>query len=71
MAASALAVNNSLLPSQSIFTEVQSIHDTGFFHEFESIMKEGAQSSSSTVRREGSWLRLHGVALMQSLLSSI
>lgn len=32
MAASLLAVN-SLLPSQSIFTEIQSIHETGFFHE--------------------------------------
>lgn len=41
MAASMLAVkNSSLLPSQSIFNEIQSIHDTGFFHEIESISKE-------------------------------
>lgn len=41
MTASLLAVkNNSLLPSQSIFNEIQSIHDTGFFHEIESMSKE-------------------------------
>ena len=41
MTASLLAVKgNSLLPSQSIFNEIQSIHDTGFFHEIESISKE-------------------------------
>lgn len=41
MAASLLTVKNtSLLPSQSIFNEIQSIHDTGFFHEIESISKE-------------------------------
>lgn len=41
MAASLLAVKtNSLLPSQSIFNEIQSIHDTGFFHEMESGAKE-------------------------------
>jgi len=41
MTASLLAVkNNSLLPSQSIFNEIQSIHDTGFFHEMESGGKE-------------------------------
>ena len=43
MAASLLAVN-SLLPSQSIFTEIQSIHDTGFFHE------QQQQWSPQTVR---------------------
>ena len=36
MAASLLAVS-SLLPSQSIFNEIQSIHETGFFHEIQSI----------------------------------
>lgn len=36
MAASLLAVS-SLLPSQSIFNEIQSIHETGFFHEMQSI----------------------------------
>ena len=37
MTASLLAVkNNSLLPSQSILNEIQSIHDTGLFHEIES-----------------------------------
>lgn len=42
MAATALAVNSSLLPSQSIFNEIQSIHETGFFHEIESFAKEEA-----------------------------
>ncbi len=32
--------NNSLLPSQSIFNEIQSIHETGFFHEIETISRE-------------------------------
>ncbi len=32
--------NSSLLPSQSIFNEIQSIHDTGFFHEIESLSRE-------------------------------
>ena len=50
MAASTLAVNSSLLPSQSIFTEVQSIHDTGFFQEIETLLKETAQPSPSPVR---------------------
>lgn len=50
MAASALAVNSSLLPSQSIFMEVQSIHDTGFFQEIESILKESTQHPASSVR---------------------
>ena len=37
MTASLLAVkNNPFLPSQSIFNEIQSIHDTGLFHEIES-----------------------------------
>ena len=37
MTASLLAVkNDSFLPSQSIFNEIQSIHDTGLFHEIES-----------------------------------
>ena len=37
MTASLLSVkNNSFLPSQSIFNEIQSIHDTGLFHEIES-----------------------------------
>ena len=37
MAASLLAVkNNSLQLSQSIFNEIQSIHDTGLFNEIES-----------------------------------
>ena len=27
---------NSLLPSQSLFNEIQSIHETGFFHELDS-----------------------------------
>ena len=37
MTASLHAVkNNSFLPSQSIFNEIQSIHDTGLFHEIES-----------------------------------
>lgn len=41
MTASLLTVkSNSLLPSQSIFNEIQSIHDTGFFHEIESMSKE-------------------------------
>ena len=50
MAATALAVNSSLLPSQSIFNEIQSIHETGFFHEIESFAKEEAAGSLSTVR---------------------
>ena len=37
MTASLLAVkNNSFLPPQSIFNEIQSIHDTGLYHEIES-----------------------------------
>ncbi len=41
MAASLLAMKtSSLLPSQSIFNEIQSIHDTGFFHEMESGAKD-------------------------------
>lgn len=39
MAAPLLAVN-SLLPSQSLFNEIQSIHETGFFHELDSFFKE-------------------------------
>lgn len=36
MAASMLTVS-SLLPSQSIFNEIQSIHETGFFQEIQAI----------------------------------
>ena len=46
MTASLLAVkNNSLLPSQSIFNEIKSIHDhdTGFFHEIEAEGKDRSQ----------------------------
>lgn len=68
MAASLLAVkNSSLLPSQSIFNEVQSIHDTGFFHEMETMSKEcglslvscqASQPASCTSTIAGSWLYL-------------
>lgn len=34
--ATPLLTLNSLLPSQSLFNEVQSIHDTGFLHELDS-----------------------------------
>ena len=50
MAAAALAVNSSLLPSQSIFNEIQSIHETGFFHEIESFVKEEAPGTLGMVR---------------------
>ena len=46
---------NSLLPSQSLFNEIQSIHETGFFHELDSFFccKDGiaAAPSSTQVRR--------------------
>ena len=50
MTASLLAVkNNSLLPSQSIFNEIKSIHDTGLFHEIESGGKDCGVVLVSTV----------------------
>ena len=41
--AAPLLTLNSLLPSQSLFNEIQSIHETGFFHELDSyfICKDG------------------------------
>ena len=50
MAASTVAVTNqnSLLPSQSIFNEIQSIHETGFFHEIEFLVREEAAANSYT-----------------------
>lgn len=53
MAATTLTVSNgSLLPSQSIFNEIQSIHDTGFFHEIESFPKDDDEADGiyATVR---------------------
>lgn len=41
---------NSLLPSQSLFNEIQSIHDTGFFHELDSFLccKDGLSVTAPT-----------------------
>ena len=48
MAASLLTVkSNSLLPSQSIFTEVHSILETGYIHEMESMGKDCVSSMVS------------------------
>lgn len=46
--AAPLLTLNSLLPSQSLFNEIQSIHETGFFHELDSyfICKDGNTSNT-------------------------
>lgn len=61
MTASLLTVkSNSLLPSQSIFNEIQSIHDTGFFHEIESMSKDcGFNSVSDGVNAMNSFSSMH------------
>ena len=39
---------NSLLPSQSLFNEIQSVHETGFFHELDSYLccKDGFSATA-------------------------
>jgi hypothetical protein len=43
---------NSLLPSQSLFNEIQSIHETGFFHELDSFFccKDGVPATPSSTQ---------------------
>ena len=49
MAAPLLTIN-SLLPSQSLFNEIQSVHETGFFHELDSFFccKDGNFATAPT-----------------------
>ena len=48
--AAPLLTLNSLLPSQSLFNEIQSIHETGFFHELDSffVCKDGNSATTPT-----------------------
>ena len=43
---------NSLLPSQSLFNEIQSIHETGFFHELDSFFccRDGVPATLSSTQ---------------------
>ena len=50
MAGSLLAIN-SLLPSQSLFNEIQSVHETGFFHELDTLFKDNTASIPVQVSR--------------------
>ena len=52
---------NSLLPSQSLFNEIQSIHETGFFHELDSFFccKDGVPATPSSTQVNSSAGRMH------------
>ena len=52
---------NSLLPSQSLFNEIQSIHETGFFHELDSFFccKDGVPATPSSTQVNSSARRMH------------
>ena len=59
MAGTLLAIN-SLLPSQSLFNEIQSVHETGFFHELDTLFKDNTAAIPAQVsKRDACILFLH------------